>query len=441
METAASPKSNFMSSDVWHRLIDRFKQIRTQSEQYCAPLTIEDYGLQAIVETSPAKWHLAHTTWFFETFILRPYMLDYRAFNPHFEYLFNSYYNGIGAQLPRGKRGLLSRPGVEEIYQYRAYVNDALIRLLERSGDAHRDEVMQRVTLGLHHELQHQELFFTDLKYNLFCNPLYPAYQELTGKWLETRPASTVKWFDYDGGVRRIGCNTKATDFNFDDFIYDNESPQHQVFLSPFRLASRPVTNGEYLEFIEDGGYQNPNLWLSDGWTQVQSQQWRHPLYWQQNDHGWQEFTLYGLQTLDPARSICHLSAYEADAFARWSGARLPTEFEWECAARQQTLQGHFAANADWHPTAASEGNVLSQLFGSVWEWTSSSYGAYPGFQPASGAVGEYNGKFMCNQLVLRGGSCVSDQIQLRPTYRNFFYPPDRWQFSGLRLAKNGDSL
>ena len=434
-------KESAQSPGPWNTLVEQFQVIRNLSEFYCAPLALEDYGLQAIVETSPAKWHLAHTTWFFETFVLRPFVTDYQPFHPQFEYLFNSYYNGIGAQFPRGKRGLLSRPGVEEIYQYRAAVDEAILALLARGGDAHPDTIMQRITLGLHHEHQHQELFFTDLKYNFFCNPLFPAYQAYSGDWLEKTPATPLTWHDFEGGLSDFGTKVNTQDFIFEKFIYDNECPQHRNFLEPFKLASRPITNGEYLAFIEDKAYQDPRLWLSDGWAQVQAQNWRHPLYWQFTDKGWQEFTLYGLQELDPARSVCHLSAYEADAFARWAGARLPTEFEWEFAARQQGLQGHFAADRHWHPSVARQEDGLSQLFGSIWEWTSSSYSPYPGFHPPAGAVGEYNGKFMCNQLVLRGGSCVTDQRQIRPTYRNFFYPPDRWQFSGLRLAQNGESL
>lgn len=423
----------------------RYVDVRQRSEQYCAPLTIEDYGLQAIAETSPAKWHLAHTSWFFETFLLKPFSSGYTPFHPRFEYLFNSYYNGVGEQFPRAQRGLLSRPTVDEVYSYRRAVDDAMAKLLEGKRS---NEIAARVELGLQHEMQHQELFFTDLKYNLAQNPLNPVYEALERPWLSGKESPAIRWHNFDGGIQLIGAAEKS------DFCFDNETPQHRTLIEPFSLASRPLNNAEVLAFVEDGGYQNDSLWLADGWAKVCGDHWQHPLYWQRLEDQWFEFTLHGLQPLDPARTACHLSAYEADAIARWYDARLPTEFEWEAAANflKQSPEtfpeenpnhtngpsAHFVDQSHYHPRVASNDN----LFGGVWQWTSSAYSPYRGYQPAAGAIGEYNGKFMCNQLVLRGGSCVSDRRQLRASYRNFFYPADRWQFSGVRIAKDWrDSL
>ncbi len=406
-------------------IAQQYRHVRTLSEQYCAPLEIEDYGLQAMADTSPAKWHLAHTSWFFETFLLKPFAPNYQAFHPQFEYLFNSYYNGISEQFSRAQRGLLSRPTVAEVYAYRAHVDAAMQGLLDRVDlDT---EVLTRTELGLQHEMQHQELFFTDLKYNFFCNPLRPTYQPHDGDW-HTAAADPLQWQAHTGGIALVGNSAD------NGFCFDNETPPHRVFLEPFSLATRALTNAEVLAFIEDGGYRTPSLWLADGWALLQQQGWQHPLYWRHQDGVWQEFTLRGMQPLDPQRIACHLSGYEADAMARWMQARLPSEFEWECAARQQSVQGHFVDRGEYHPDRASN----ASLFGDIWQWTRSSYGAYPGYQPAAGAIGEYNGKFMCNQLVLRGGSCVSDARQLRSSYRNFFYPKDRWQVSGVRLARDG---
>lgn len=429
-------------------LLSQYRHIRSLSERYCAPLEHEDYGLQACAETSPAKWHLAHTSWFFETFLLKPFVANYQPYNDRFEYLFNSYYNGIGAQFPRAQRGLLSRPTVSEIYAYRRAVDDAMYLLLA-SDVVQKTDVLSRITLGLQHEMQHQELFFTDLKYNFSVNPLLPTYQPLTDPWLEPEPPA-FEWRAFENGISLIGTTNSESDAHtvFDSFCFDNETPQHRVFLEPFSLANRPLTNAEVLAFIHDGGYQNSALWLADGWQKIQTEHWQHPLYWVQRDNAWFEFTLHGLQPLDPHRTACHLSAYEADALARWMDARLPTEFEWECAAQrynathgisetdaltQSLANGHFVDHEHYHPRAANP----DTLFGGIWEWTSSAYSPYPGFKTPAGAIGEYNGKFMCNQLVLRGGSCVSDRRQLRASYRNFFYPPDRWQFSGVRLAKD----
>ena len=425
-----------MEDDREQRLAQQYRVVRARSESHCKPLETEDFGLQACPETSPAKWHLAHTSWFFETFLLRPFLDDYRPLNDQYQYLFNSYYNGIGEQYPRASRGLLSRPTVAEIFRYREHIDRAILRLLEQDQHVAREDIERRLILGLHHEQQHQELFFTDLKYNFAQNPLWPVYLPAPQTPDAIRPTCPEPgWQRFDAGITMIGSDNKA-------FCFDNETPRHRVWLDTFEIATRPVSNADWLAFMRDGGYQRPELWLADGWAVVTQEQWHKPLYWVGPEPGddighasiWREFTLYGLRPLDPAASVCHLSGYEADAYARWAGARLPSEAEWEHAATTVPIEGHFLDSGLLQPGAAGSG--LSQMFGSVWEWTSSAYGPYPGFQAAEGAIGEYNGKFMCNQLVLRGGSCVSERSHLRPGYRNFFYPRDRWQFSGLRLAR-----
>ena len=411
--------------DMSDDLAEHFLSTRAASERFCAPLAPEDYGLQGMVATSPPKWHLAHTTWFFETFILKAFKPGYQSPNSAFEVLFNSYYNGIGDQYPRAQRGLLSRPSVEEVLAYRRHINDVVVNLLANPGP-HYQQIARLVELGIQHEQQHQELFFTDIKYSLSRNPLYPAY---TDTLFENASQSIAQdWTDYSGGEVTIGSQHNG-------FCFDNELPAHAVLLQPYALANRLVSNGEYLEFIEDDGYRRPELWLADGWLTVSQNNWRQPLYWQRTDSGWFEYSLYGLIPLSLSSPVCHLSAYEADAFARWARARLPTEFEWEAAASRLPVEGQFVESSQLHPRPSDKPG-LQQLFGSAWEWTSSAYGPYPGFQPAAGAVGEYNGKFMANQLVLRGGSCVTSQSHIRASYRNFFYPQDRWQFSGIRLAK-----
>jgi ergothioneine biosynthesis protein EgtB len=392
---------------------------------FCAPLHPEDYGLQAMPETSPPKWHLAHTSWFFETFVLKPYLRRYEVFDPHFEVLFNSYYNGIGAQHPRPERGLLSRPLLEDVMAYRRHIDQAVLDLLH-SNHPEAAAIESLVELGTHHEQQHQELFFTDIKYSLSRNPLRPAYSAQP----MTPPSSSreMAWIEHSGGRFSAGHRGEG-------FCFDNEQPVHEVLLQPFALGDRLVSNGEYLAFIEAGGYQCPEYWLSDGWATVTSEGWRAPLYWEENDGEWQHFTLHGMQPLAMAEPVSHISAYEADAYARWSDLRLPTEYEWEAVARGYPLEGQFVERGEHHP-AAPAGEQDHQFYGCLWEWTASAYAPYPGYRPARGAVGEYNGKFMANQLVLRGGSCVTSCSQLRPSYRNFFYPPDRWQFTGIRLAK-----
>ncbi len=411
------------------KMLTLYSSVRRASEELCAPLAVEDYGLQAMPETSPLKWHLAHTTWFFETFILKPYKSHYVVFHPRFEYLFNSYYDAVGPQFPRAQRGLLSRPSVDEVYRYRAYVDAAIIELIESATATDLPQIISRLTLGCNHEEQHQELMLTDIKYNLSVNPLRPAYRE---DLPIPNGASALSWIKYPGGLQSIGHQG-------DNFAFDNELPRHRVYVAPYALGSRLVTNGEYLEFIEAGGYAQPQYWLADGWRVVQSMAWQAPLYWERIDGGkksddrWSQFTLAGLRPLNEHEPVCHLSVYEADAYARFRNKRLPTEAEWELAAAELLLDGNFRESGLLHPRPAAD----AQFFGDVWEWTSSSYAPYPGYRSAHGALGEYNGKFMANQMVLRGGSCVTPARHIRATYRNFFYPPDRWQFSGVRLAED----
>jgi len=402
-------------------LLDRYQQVRQVSEKICQPLAIEDYTIQSMPDVSPPKWHLAHTTWFFETFLLLPYLPGYAVFHPQFGYLFNSYYEAVGARHPRHQRGMLSRPTVAEVYRYRAHVDRAMMELL---SIVEHPELADLLSLGLHHEQQHQELLLTDIKHILALNPLHPIYRD------DLHPTtfidSTFQWLKYSGGLYNIG-------YQGDEFSFDNESPRHQIYLQDYKLGNRLVTNGEYLEFIQTGGYQEAKYWLAEGWATVEAHQWRSPLYWELIDNDWSVMTLGGLQRVDERKPVCHVSFYEADAYATWKGKRLPTEAEWEIATIDLPQIGNFLANDYLDPTPAN--NLHHQFFGDVWEWTQSAYLPYPGFQIADGAIGEYNGKFMCNQMVLRGGSCVTSADHIRPTYRNFFPPSTRWQFSGIRLA------
>ena len=401
-------------------MVLQFEAVRAQTERLVAPLENEDFGLQAMADASPPKWHLAHTTWFFETFVLIPFDTGYEVFNPHFEHLFNSYYNGVGTPFPRHQRGQLSRPTVAEVFAYRRCVDEAMTRLLAGTGDK---DVARRVELGLHHEQQHQELLLTDLKYNFSCNPIAPAYRRDLHT-TDDNAGGEPGQLEFEGGMVEIGAR--------DGFAFDNETPRHKVHLHPFALADRLVTNGEFADFIEDGGYENHEHWLSDGWATVREAGWQAPIYWRRQEDGWTEFTLAGERPLDRAAPVVHVSGYEADAFARWSGARLPSEAEWEHAAADEPVHGNFVETDALHPQPARGSR---QMFGDVWEWTSSAYGPYPGYRPLEGTLGEYNGKFMANQLVLRGGSCATPEGHMRASYRNFLYPPDRWQFSGIRLA------
>lgn len=394
------------------------------------PLSAEDCMVQSMPDVSPTRWHLAHTTWFFEQFILLQ-QKGYRVFDDRFTYLFNSYYNHVGLQFPRSCRGLISRPGLDTVLKYRAYVDEHLGRLLE-SGDLSKERLLV-VEIGLNHEQQHQELMLTDIKHVLSCNPTHPIYR--AGILENPKKIGRPGWVSYGERVHEIG-------FSGNGFAYDNEMPRHSVFCQPFELAKLPVTCGEYLEFIEDGGYTRPDHWLSMGWTTVEEQQWQAPLYWIDHDNQWQQFTLAGMRPIDLCEPVCHISYFEADAYARWAGYRLPNEAEWEIAAAGQPVIGNFAdfilANDQVaHPSAGgkSAGSIY-KIYGDVWEWTASQYIAYPGYVAPAGALGEYNGKFMCNQFVLRGGSCATASDHIRATYRNFFPPEARWQFSGLRLAR-----
>ncbi len=403
----------------------RFRATRAASIAVAAGLDAEDCALQSMPDASPVKWHLAHTTWFFETMVLERFARSHSPLRAEFREFYNSYYNVVGEQFPRAQRGLISRPGLEEVLAYRRHVDAAMDSLLSEPSLDY--EALKLIELGLNHEQQHQELMVTDLKHLLSLNPFSPAYRQAKKELPAKAPALT--WKAFDCALVEIGHSGIG-------FSFDNELPRHRQFLEPFELASRPATAGEYLAFVQDGGYARPELWLSEGWQTVQAQKWASPLYWRRIDGQWQEFTLHGLRPLDPARPVVHLSHYEADAYARWADARLPTEFEWERAAADEPVTGNFAEAGMLHPTPSPDG-PMSALFGDVWEWTSSSYAAYPGFKTATGAVGEYNGKFMANQYVLRGGSCLTPQAHIRATYRNFFPSSARWQFSGLRLARD----
>lgn len=410
-------------------LSEQYDRVRQQTLNLCRPLQTADYELQAAEFTSPAKWHLAHTSWFFETFLLKPNLKGYQVFHPQFGHLFNSYYNGIGQPYPRAKRGLLSRPSLDDVLNYRHHVDQQMSLLMA-------DESLQPlIELGLNHEQQHQELLLTDLLYCWSVNPMQPVYQALPSPVANTE-SPINDWLSFDGGIYRIGH--KASN----GFAFDNEGPRHDVLLQDFSLAQRLVTNREYLEFINAGGYQQPEFWLSDGWAWVQREGIVAPLYWKNIEQEWQQFSLNGQRAIELDAPVTHVSFFEADAYARWAGARLATEAEWEVSARQaDATQGHFADARRFSPrpvgcSEVTQNNGLQQQFGDCWEWTASPYQPYPGYVPAAGAVGEYNGKFMCNQMVLRGGSCVTPAGHVRPTYRNFFYPHERWQFTGIRLAR-----
>ena len=411
-------------------LTERYLQTRQFSERLCEPLAVEDFVVQSMPDASPTRWHLAHTTWFFETFVLARWETDYRPANADFQFLFNSYYNSVGEPFPRARRGLLTRPTVAEVFKYRHAVDERMTRLLQVLGDDDSQEMARVVELGINHEQQHQELMLTDIKHVYSCNPLWPAYRQLSPA-LSTRCIKPTDWSDYDGGVVEIGHAGRT-------FAFDNERPRHKTFLQPFGIANRLVTTGEFLDFVNDGGYRRPGLWLSLGWSVVRDQNWTAPLYWVEQEGNWHEFSLGGLRQLNTAEPVCHVSYFEADAFARWSGARLPTEAEWEHAATGLDVQASFADSERYHPAAVNDdGDGLAQMYGEVWQWTASPYTPYPGYVLPSGALGEYNAKFMCNQYVLRGGSCATPAGHVRATYRNFFSPEARWQFTGIRLARD----
>ena len=406
-------------------LADAYREVRAASEALCAPLSPEDCAVQSMPDASPAKWHLAHTTWFFETLVLEG-LPGYAPFHPAFRVLFNSYYQSVGAQHPRPERGVLSRPSLDEVRAYRRHVDAGMLRALDAGAPA---SALDTTLLGLHHEQQHQELILTDLKHAFSRNPLRPAYRERAGG--PAGPAPPLRWHAFAAGLREIGHAGPG-------FAFDNERPRHRVFVETFELASRPVTNGEYLAFVRDGGYARPELWLSDGFAAVAARGWKGPLYWEERDGEQWTFTLGGMAPLRGDEPVCHVSHYEADAYARWAGARLPTEAEWEVAAEGAAVDGGFVETGRLHPARSpAAGDRPAALFGDVWEWTSSAYGPYPGFRPLAGSLGEYNGKFMSNQLVLRGGSCATPRRHIRRSYRNFFPADARWQFSGIRLARD----
>jgi ergothioneine biosynthesis protein EgtB len=413
--------ATFAQQTAVNPLRERYQEIRQASLSLTQPFSPEDQMLQSMPDASPAKWHLAHTTWFFETFILAAHVHGYKAFDPRYKQLFNSYYKQLGSHPYRGSRGLMSRPSLTEVHAFRAQVDEAMMRHLEVADPA----TESLVELGLNHEQQHQELLLTDIKHALWSMPLRPGSVK---KPRAVSAAVPMKWIYFEGGIHKVGHAGGA-------FAFDNECPRHEVLLRLFRLGSRLVTNGEYLEFMNDGGYRRPELWLSDGWDAVCSQAWNSPLYWEHSDGRWFQFSYDGPSELDLAAPVCHVSYYEADAYSRWCGARLPLEEEWEVAAEQHPSTGTLLESGALQPQPAA-GKGLQQVFGDVWEWTASPYVAYPGFSPAEGVVGEYNGKFMCNQFVLRGGSCATPSSHIRATYRNFFPPHARWQYSGIRLAK-----
>ena len=422
-------------------LLARFHQIRNFTDRLCADLEPEDQVVQSMPDVSPTKWHLAHTTWFFETFVLRKFMLGYCPEIPEYAYLFNSYYNAAGDMHQRDLRGLISRPTVQETQRYRASIDSHLDDLLSNADEKPLDEIEPILILGIHHEQQHQELLITDIKHVFAQNPLYPVFRKTKtgGRSSATPGPQSSPFIEFEEATVAIGHDGRG-------FAYDNEGPRHQALVPAFSLASRPVTNGEYIEFIENGGYTRPEFWLSLGWMTVNEQRWQAPLYWTKRDGNWWHFTLSGFRIVDQSEPVTHVSYFEADAYANWAGARLPTEFEWERATMQCPIEGNFVENELFHPAPVATESVdpvdktsraLRQIFGDVWEWTRSAYSAYPGYRAAPGALGEYNGKFMCNQYVLRGGSCATSRSHIRRTYRNFFQPEKRWQFTGIRLARD----
>jgi len=422
------------------RLRHRFHQVRSFTDSLCVGLEPEDCVVQSMPDVSPTKWHLAHTTWFFETFILKNFVAEYRAEIPEYAYLFNSYYNAAGDMHRRDLRGLISRPTVGEAQRYRASIDSRIDDLLSDAGEKLLDKIEPILVLGMQHEQQHQELLITDIKHVFAQNPLYPVYRDValaSSQSIGKMPIPPLQFIDFDEALVQIGHDGRG-------FAYDNEGPRHRALVPAFSLASRPVTNGEYIAFIEDNAYQRPEFWLSLGWMTVNEQRWNAPLYWTKRNGAWWHYALSGFRPVEESEPVTHVSYFEADAFANWAGARLPIEFEWERAALSCPIEGNFVETEVFHPvvvvsaTAAEEpGKSLHQIFGDVWEWTRSAYSPYPGYRAAAGALGEYNGKFMCNQYVLRGGSCATSRTHIRRSYRNFFQPEKRWQFTGIRLARD----
>jgi len=412
-------------------LRELFRRVRAATRALAAPLTAEDQVVQSMPDVSPTKWHLAHTSWFFETFVLVPARPAYRPIDPRYAYLFNSYYNAVGDPYPRARRGLVSRPTVAEVIAYRDHVDREMEAFFDESSSSKRTALADIVLVGINHEEQHQELIVTDIKHVLSQSPMRPVYR--TRVQAPRAGPRALTFASFSGGVLEVGHGGAG-------FSFDNERPRHREYLEPFELARRLVTCGEYLEFMQDGGYERPELWLSEGWQTRTTEGWDAPLYWERAGAGWTEMTLSGLRPVDPLEPVCHVSLFEADAYATWAKARLPREAEWEVAAASAAASGNFVESAAFHPLPLADlpaDGSVAQLFGDVWEWTSSPYVAYPGFRPFAGELGEYNGKFMCNQIVLRGGSCATPIRHIRATYRNFFPPSARWQFSGIRLARH----
>ncbi len=414
-------------------MLDRYANVRDMSLELARPLSPEDCVVQSMTEASPTKWHLAHTTWFFETFILTGHADRYQPFHERYSFLFNSYYNQVGDRIARPTRAMMTRPTMTEVLDYREFVDGAMTHLLEHIDSNSFASIVPLLELGLQHEQQHQELLLTDVKHLLSLNPLQPAY--LDNGDVEPAADVQVQWKSFEAGVYEVGYAAK-------DFCFDNELPQHRVFLEAFSIANRTVTNGEYITFINEKGYERPELWLDLGWSIVNEQQWAHPLYWRrESDGSWSEFTLRGRRPVDEKAPLTAISLFEADAYARWNGCRLPSEQEWEVAAADVEVEGNFSDTRQLHPVGCEMneglGDGLLQMFGNNWEWTGSQYRPYPGYDPPTGAIGEYNGKFMCNQFVLRGGSCATPASHIRRTYRNFFPPESRWQFAGVRLVKD----
>jgi ergothioneine biosynthesis protein EgtB len=409
-------------------LAEEYGRVRAFSVSLCEGLETEDYVVQSMPDVSPTKWHLAHTSWFFEQFILTPHMPGYQPLDPGYLFLFNSYYVHAGERHCRAQRGYISRPTVEEVFAYRRHVDERMSELLANADATLLDTLHPLVELGINHEQQHQELMLTDLKHVFSVNPLRPVYRPRGPE--ASRAEVPLRWVPFEGGLHWIGSEGEH-------FSYDNEGPRHREWLEPFELANRLVVNREFLDFMADGGYERPELWLSAGWATVQENGWTEPFYWERRDGEWWNFTLSGMRPVAPEEPVSHLSYFEADAFARWAGARLPTEAEWEVAAASSAVVGNLADDGRFHPAAAPATTDLGQMYGDVWEWTRSQYVPYPGYTPPPGALGEYNGKFMCNQFVLRGGSCATSASHIRPTYRNFFPPEATWQFTGMRLARD----
>lgn len=420
------------TNDAGLSLRDRLMETRRLSVDLTDCLSAEDMVVQVMEDASPTKWHLAHVTWFFETFVLARFQPGYEVFDERFNFCFNSYYESQGSRQPRGSRGVMTRPSIYDVFSYRSYVDEALDELLTKSGEIPQDAA-RLIEIGINHEQQHQELLLTDVLALFAASPIRPAYRARKPALVSSEPASPLAWISYDGGIYGIGHSGPG-------YCWDNEGPRHEALLHPFSLADRLVTNEEWLEFIADGGYRTAAHWLADGWAMVKSQAWQAPLYWEDHGGRWFEMTLEGLVPVERAAPVCHVSHFEADAFARWAGRRLPTEFEWEVAAADVAVQGNTLGSGALRtrPAAAMTPGVPRQMFGDVWEWTQSAYAPFPGYRPPKGAIGEYNGKFMVSQQVLRGASCVTPDGHSRATYRNFFYPQQRWQFLGLRLASDG---